>query len=49
MGSRTSEKNILTMWNVAQFDIRQLGCWASLVQHFGSPTFSDKQDVGPAI
>ena len=37
------------MWNVAQFDIRQLGCWASLVQHFGSPTFSDKQDVGPAI
>ena len=49
VGSRTSVKNISTVWNVGQFDIGQLGCWASLVQHFKSPRLSDKYDVGPAI
>ena len=41
-GSRTSEKNISTVWVVGQFDIGQLGCGTSLVQHFGSSKFSDK-------
>ena len=31
-----------------QSDIGQLGCRRSLVQHFESSKFSDKQDVGPA-
>ena len=48
VGSRTSEKNISTVWNVGQFDIGQLGYRTSLVQHFGSSKFSDKQDVGHA-
>ena len=42
VGSRTSEKNISTVWNVGQFDIGQLGCETSLVQHFGNSKFSDK-------
>ena len=51
-GSRTSEKNILTVWIVGKFDIGQLGCWASLVQYFGNSEFSDKVgcrtcDTGP--
>ena len=33
---------------MGKFDIGQLGCWASLVQHFGSSKFLDKQVVGPA-
>ena len=41
-GSRTSEKNILTVWIVGKFDIGQLGYWTSLVQRFESSTFSDK-------
>ena len=41
-------KNMLTVWNVGQFDIGQLGCGTSLVQHFGSSKYSDKWDVGPA-
>ena len=40
--SRTSEKNISTFWIVERFDIGQLGCGTSLVQHFGSSKFSDK-------
>ena len=40
--SRTSEKNISTVWVVGQFDIGQLGCGTSLVQHFGSSKFWDK-------
>ena len=35
-GSRTSEKNISTVWVVGQSDNGQLGCGTSLVQHFGS-------------
>ena len=42
VGSRTSEKNISTVWNVGQFDIGQFGYGTSLVQHFGSSKFSDK-------
>ena len=41
-GSRTSEKNISTVWIVGQFDIGHLGCGTSLAQHFGSSKFSDK-------
>ena len=48
MDSRTREKNIPSVWNVGQFDIGQLGREISLVQHFGSSKFSDKEDVGPA-
>ena len=48
VGSRTSEKYIWTVWNVGQFNIAQLGCGTSLVQHFGSSKFSDRLDVGPA-
>ena len=33
---------------MGKFDIGQLGCWTSLVQHFGNSIFSDKYDVGPA-
>ena len=33
---------------VGQFDIGQLGYGTSLVQHFGSSKYSDKQDVEPA-
>ena len=48
MGSRTSEKNILTVWIVGQFDMGELGCGTSFFQHFGSSKFSDKYDAGPA-
>ena len=41
-GSRTSEKNISTVWIVRKFDIGHLGCWTSLVQHFESLKFLDK-------
>ena len=41
-GSLTSEKNISTVWIVGKFDIGQLECWTSLVQHLGSSKFSDK-------
>ena len=47
MGSHTSEKNISTVWIVGQFDIGELGCGTSLVQHFGSSKFSDKYNVEP--
>ena len=36
------KKNISTVWNMGQFDIGQLGCGTSLVQHFGSSKFSNK-------
>ena len=36
VGSRTSEKNISTIWNLEQFDAGQLGCGISLFQYFGS-------------
>ena len=36
------------VWTVGQFDIGQLRCGNSPVQHFGSSKLSDKQDVGPA-
>ena len=49
MVSRTSEKNILTVWIVVQFDLGELGCATSLFQHLGSLKFSDKYDAGPAI
>ena len=49
VGSRTSGKNILTVWIVVQFDMGELGCATSLFQHLGSLKFSDKYDVGPAI
>ena len=39
VGSRISVKIIPTVWNVEQFDIGQLGCGTSLVQHFGSLIF----------
>ena len=42
VGSRTSQKTVSTVWNVEKFDIRQLGCGTSLVQHFRSSKFSDK-------
>ena len=48
VGSPTSNKNISTIWNVGQFDIRQLGYETLLVQHFGSLKFLDKYYVGPA-
>ena len=41
-GSRTREKNKSTIWIVEQFDIGQLGCGTSLVQHPGSSKFSNK-------
>ena len=41
-GSHTSEKNISTVWIMGKFDIGQLGCWTSLIQHFGISKFSDK-------
>ena len=41
-GSLTREKNISTLWIVGKFNIGRLGCWTSLVQHFGSSKFSDK-------
>ena len=47
VGSHTSEKNISTVWIVGQFDIGELGCGTSLVQHFGSSKFSDKYNVEP--
>ena len=34
--------SISTVWVVGQFDIGQLGCGTSLVQHFGSSKFWDK-------
>ena len=40
--SRTSEKNISNVWIMGKFDIGELGCWTSLVQHFGNSKFSDK-------
>ena len=46
MGSRKSEKNISTVRNVGQIDIGQRGCGTSVVQHFGSSKFSNK-DVRP--
>ena len=49
VGSRTSGKNILTVWIVVQFDMGELGCATSLFQHLGSLKFSDKYDAGPAI
>ena len=48
VGSRANKKNISTVWNMGQFDIGQLGCRTSLVQHFGSLNFSDMHDVGSA-
>ena len=42
LGSRTSEKNLSIVWNVGQFDMGQLGCGTSLVQHFGSSKFLNK-------
>ena len=47
-GFRTSEKNISAIWRVEQFDIGQLGCGSSLVQHSGNSKFLDNLDVGPA-
>ena len=41
-------KKYIDNWIVEQFDIGQLGCGTSLVQHFGSSKYSDKWDVGPA-
>ena len=41
-GSRTSEKNISTVWIVGKFDIGPLGCLSLFVQHFRSSKFSDK-------
>ena len=49
MGSRTSGKNISTVWIVGQFDMGELECGTSLVQHFGSLKFSDKYDARPVI
>ena len=40
--------DILTMWIMRKYDIGQLGCWTSLIRHFGNSKFLDKQDVGPA-
>ena len=40
--SRTSEKNISTVWIMGKFDIGELVCWTSLVQHFGNLKFPDK-------
>ena len=48
VGSRTSGKNIPTVWIVGQFDMGELGCGTSFFQHFGSSKFSDKYDAGPA-
>ena len=48
VGSRTSWKNISTVWIVGQFDMGELGCGTSFFQHFGSSKFSDKYDAGPA-
>ena len=48
VGSRANKKNISTVWNMGQFDIGQLGCRTSLVQHFRSLNFSGMYDVGPA-
>ena len=42
------DRQILTVWNVGQFDIDQIGCGTSLVHQFWSSKFLDKQDVGPA-
>ena len=42
------KKNISNVWTVGQFDIGQLRCGSSPVQHFESSKLSDKQDVGPA-
>ena len=47
-GCQTREKNISIIWIVGNFDIGQLGCWTSLVQHFENSKFLYKQDVGPA-
>ena len=47
-GSRTSWKNISTVWIVEQFDMAELGCGTSFFQYFGSSKFSDKYDAGPA-
>ena len=44
--SRTSKKNISTVWNMEQFDMGQVGCRTSLVQPFGNLKFSDMQSVG---
>ena len=49
MGSRTSGKNISTVWIVGQFDMGELECRTSFVQHFRSLKFSDKYDARPAI
>ena len=48
VGSRTSGKNIPTVWVVGQFDMGELGCGISFFQHFGSSNFSDKYDAGRA-
>ena len=48
VGSRTSGKNISTVWIVGQFDMGELGCGTSSFQDFGSLKFSDKYDAGPA-
>ena len=36
------KKIISTVWIMGKFDIGQLGCWTSLVQHFGNSKYSDK-------
>ena len=48
VGSSASEKKILTVLIVGQFDMGQLGRGTSFVQHFGISEFSDKYDTGPA-
>ena len=48
VGSRTSGKNISTVWIVGQFDMGERGCGTSFFQYFGSSKFSDKYDAGPA-
>ena len=48
VGSRTSWKNISTVWIVGQFDMGELGCGTSFFQYFGSSTFSHKYDAGAA-
>ena len=36
------KKNILIVWIMGKFDIGQLRCWTSLVQHFRNSKFSNK-------
>ena len=46
--SRTSGKNISTVYIVGQFDMGKLRCGTSFFQHFGSSKFSDNVtcDIG---